>query len=108
MGIWNFSGAIDGQIKLRGYRIELEEIEHVMRSHPSIDNAAVKLIHPDSDAASLASFLVVGDSSARDLLASIRRHAADQLPSLQAAGNVPNRRRFAGWAERKNRSQSAS
>jgi len=38
-----FMGRLDHQVKLRGYRIELAEIESVLRSHTSIQNAAVIL-----------------------------------------------------------------
>ncbi len=44
--IW---GRIDNQIKLRGFRIELDEIERVMGSYPDIKGSAVKLCHSDSD-----------------------------------------------------------
>lgn len=42
-------GRIDNQIKLRGFRIELDEIERVMGSYPDIKGSAVKLCHGDSD-----------------------------------------------------------
>ncbi len=42
-------GRIDNQIKLRGFRIELDEIERVMGSYPDINGSAVKLCHGDSD-----------------------------------------------------------
>ena len=38
-----FSGRNDGQVKLRGHRIELMEIENTLISHPSIEKAAVLL-----------------------------------------------------------------
>lgn len=38
-----FMGRLDHQVKLRGYRIELAEIESVLRAHPMIENAAVVL-----------------------------------------------------------------
>ena len=44
--IW---GRIDNQVKLRGFRIELDEIERVMGSYPDIKGSAVKLCHGDAD-----------------------------------------------------------
>ncbi len=44
--IW---GRIDNQVKLRGFRIELDEIERVMGSYPDIRGSAVRLCHGDSD-----------------------------------------------------------
>jgi amino acid adenylation domain-containing protein len=40
-----FAGRIDNQIKLRGFRIELEEIEVHLRSHPAVKDTAVVLQH---------------------------------------------------------------
>ena len=42
-----FLGRIDGQVKLRGYRIELEEIESVLREHPGVDGAAAVVVKRD-------------------------------------------------------------
>jgi amino acid adenylation domain-containing protein len=36
-----FLGRSDHQVKVRGFRVELEEIESVLRAHPSISDAAV-------------------------------------------------------------------
>ena len=36
-----FTGRIDNQIKLNGYRIELDEITNVLLKYPEISNAAV-------------------------------------------------------------------
>jgi thioesterase domain-containing protein/acyl carrier protein len=40
-GILNYLGRADMQIKLRGYRIEAGEIEHILRQHPRVAECAV-------------------------------------------------------------------
>ncbi len=40
-----FIGRIDNQIKIRGYRVELEEIETVMKQYSTIENAIAVLFH---------------------------------------------------------------
>ena len=42
-------GRIDNQIKLRGFRIELDEIENVMAAYPDINSCAVKVCHGKTD-----------------------------------------------------------
>ncbi len=81
-GTIDFLGRIDNQVKLRGYRIELEEIDSVLRLHPAVENAAVKLIKPDTPAASLAAYVTRKDDSQSnaEFLNSLKRHVAERLP----------------------------
>lgn len=39
----HFLGRLDHQIKIKGYRVEIPEIEHALRALPTIDQAAVKV-----------------------------------------------------------------
>ena len=39
--LYDFIGRIDFQVKLRGQRIELGEVEHAIRSHPFIKECCV-------------------------------------------------------------------
>jgi acyl-coenzyme A synthetase/AMP-(fatty) acid ligase len=36
-----FLGRVDGQIKVRGHRVECGEVEHVLQSHPQVRDAVV-------------------------------------------------------------------
>ena len=58
-GTLHFLGRRDGQVKLRGHRIELAEIETVLEEHPAIGEAvAVVVGTEDPDTAHIAAWLV--------------------------------------------------
>jgi amino acid adenylation domain-containing protein len=48
-GVIEIMGRIDAQVKIRGHRVELGEIEHVLRSHKSVNAVAVVLQAQDVD-----------------------------------------------------------
>ena len=57
-GRFDFMGRTDHQVKLRGYRLELGEIESILQSHPGVDRAAVLLVDGgDSPAAHLIAYV---------------------------------------------------
>lgn len=68
-GLFEFVGRRDRQIKLRGYRIELEDIESVLRGVPGVSDAAVLCRDSPAREAALVAYLrpqqgvtlVVGD-----------------------------------------------
>ena len=73
-----FLGRADGQVKVRGYRVELGDIEHRLRAQSGIVDAAVVVDPRDPDADRLLAYVAVGDPapSAPDLRAVL----AEQLP----------------------------
>ncbi|KAF2462487.1 amino acid adenylation, partial [Lindgomyces ingoldianus] len=58
-GLLEFFGRMDGQIKIRGNRVELGEIEHVLRSHDSVIDAVTVLQQHDDDGVRLMSFVTI-------------------------------------------------
>ncbi|HEX2224878.1 MAG TPA: amino acid adenylation domain-containing protein, partial [Thermoanaerobaculia bacterium] len=72
-GELEFQGRIDHQVKVRGFRVELGEIEAALASHPEVEEAAV-IVQGDGADRRLAAFVV--GSSAREL----RRFLRDRLP----------------------------
>lgn len=55
-----FLGRVDDQVKVRGYRIELSEIEAVLGEHASIGSAVVRVVDTDGTS-ELAAYVVARD-----------------------------------------------
>ncbi len=67
-GSLDYQGRLDFQVKLRGHRIELEEIEHALCSHPAVQEAAVLL-----DQEQLTAFVVAAGLSEQALQQHLRQ-----------------------------------
>jgi non-ribosomal peptide synthetase-like protein len=74
-----FLGRVDQQVKLRGYRIELEEIEAHLRGFDGVAAAACKLCDPEG-APFLAGYLVPREGAAPPDLDGVRASLIESLP----------------------------
>ncbi|CAN7624027.1 amino acid adenylation domain-containing protein [Variovorax sp. LjRoot290] len=77
-GSIEYIGRIDGQVKIRGHRIEIGEVEAALLAHPGIKSCAVV---PRADAAGrlrLVAYLVA--RGAELPWTTLRQHLADRLP----------------------------
>jgi hypothetical protein len=79
-GNLEFLGRIDGQVKVRGYRIECGEVESTLRQCPGIREAVVSL-RGDEDDKRLAAYLVADDPYGLEV-DSIRRLLREKLPEF--------------------------
>ncbi|MCG8925095.1 non-ribosomal peptide synthetase [Lentzea sp. CC55] len=76
-GLLEFHGRADRQVKIRGHRVELGEIETVVRSSPAVAAAAV-VVRDDLAGQPVAYYVPSGLAGAHDL----REHAAASLPEV--------------------------
>jgi len=81
-----FLGRVDQQVKLRGLRIELEEIETVLRSHPQVAQAVVAVEHASPAGPRLIAY-VVPTAGPPPSAAELRQHLGRDLPDYM----VPTR-----------------
>jgi amino acid adenylation domain-containing protein len=79
-----YLGRLDRQIKIRGYRVELEEIEAVLQRHPDVRRAAVDL-RAVKDNARIVAYVAVNEGAALSARA-LREFCKDEL----AAHMTPN------------------
>ncbi|MFI7406753.1 non-ribosomal peptide synthetase [Streptomyces sp. NPDC049541] len=77
-------GRLDSQIKVRGHRIELDEIRSVLLAHPAVRAAAVVLTRPADEDATLDAYVVLDGAQPLD----VRRHAARLLPEYMVPATV--------------------
>src|SRR5438128_549749 len=78
-GELEYLGRADRQVKIRGHRIELEEIESVLESHPAIRRVAVEVREDLPGDTRLFAFLVTAPGSALNV-SHLRAFLKEQLP----------------------------
>ena len=77
-------GRIDFQVKIRGQRIETSEVSVVLQQHPSVKEAIITAVEPQTDKARLVAFVVPQGQSNAEML---KQFLKEKLP----AHMVPSR-----------------
>lgn len=83
---WNAQGGLehlgrrDFQVKVRGHRVELGEIERMLGNHPGIAHCAV-VAHERSRTGGLAAYLVAANTDAPPSPDALATYLSDHLPS---------------------------
>ncbi len=75
-----FAGRIDHQVKIRGLRVELGEIEAALTSHPAVAQAVVTVVTDPAGEKQLAGYARLEPSAAPGKTAGLRAHLAGILP----------------------------
>jgi natural product biosynthesis luciferase-like monooxygenase protein/amino acid adenylation domain-containing protein len=86
-GVLEFLGRRDTQVKVRGHRVELEEVEARLAAHPDVAEAAVSARTDASGETALVAFAVGAAGTTLDGRA-IRRFAAAALPDYMVPASV--------------------
>jgi amino acid adenylation domain-containing protein len=75
-----FAGRVDNQVKVRGYRIEVGEIETALESHPSVREAAVA-VKPDARGEGRLVAYAVSEEGIKLEVEELRRYLGERLPA---------------------------
>ncbi|HEY6349974.1 MAG TPA: amino acid adenylation domain-containing protein [Candidatus Angelobacter sp.] len=78
-GELEFLGRTDFQVKLRGFRVELEEVEHTLLRHPAIKDAVVTVHENGTGDKRLAAYATLKPGQAVTIV-EMRKHLSDRLP----------------------------
>lgn len=78
-GNCEFVGRVDDQLKIRGYRVELGEIESTLREHPAVEDVACLGVG-QADSATLVAVLCCEEFS-NELVRQLKEYLRSRLPS---------------------------
>lgn len=81
-----FLGRLDGQVKIRGQRVEIGDVEAALRSAPDVAEAVVEAVPAPGGGSELAAFVILGDAEPNghgpDLIdRRIAEHCALRVPA---------------------------
>jgi amino acid adenylation domain-containing protein len=84
-GTLEYLGRLDHQVKVRGFRIELAEIEAVLGEHPAVAQAVVVARREGADDVRLVAYLTVHGEAPEP--AELHAHGAAKLPPYMLPGH---------------------
>jgi amino acid adenylation domain-containing protein len=80
-GTLEFVGRVDYQVKIRGIRIELQEIEAALRAHPAVKDAVVVVRQDEPNHQQVVAYFVPAAGNAL-AIETLRRSLAEKLPEF--------------------------
>ena len=97
-----FIGRADNQVKLRGFRIELDEIEAVLHEYFGIRQAVVTVHRPPEGVESLVAYLLTNDTKTFNLK-KLTQFLRSRSGALHGSKHIRNRRSIPIITKRQNR-----
>ena len=94
LGRWTHTGELeilgrsDGQVKLRGQRVELGEIEHCLEAHAGVQQAAAVVDTHSDGTQTLCAFVCLHSAAAEPTQEEWHNHLASALPSYMMPSAV--------------------
>jgi amino acid adenylation domain-containing protein len=92
-GRLKYLGRLDAQVKVRGIRVELGEIEAVLGQHPAV-TGVVLTPHTDATGQTALVAYVVLDGDRRVTVEEVRRYASERLPEFMVPATVVSLEEF--------------
>ncbi|MFG2595885.1 amino acid adenylation domain-containing protein [Streptomyces sp. NPDC048462] len=86
-GLLVFVGRADGQVKVRGFRVETGEVESVLSGHPDVERCAVAT-SPGADGGGRLDCWVVPRDGSRPSARELRAFLAERLPTYMVPATV--------------------
>jgi len=86
-GALEYLGRADAQVKVRGYRIELEEVDQALAAHPAVAEAAAAARGEAGAERHLAAFLVARGGVEPPAAAGLRAFLRERLPESMVPGS---------------------
>ncbi|MGW9206129.1 amino acid adenylation domain-containing protein [Embleya sp. NPDC055664] len=87
-GALEYLGRRDRQVKLRGYRVELDEVEAVLSAHARVRQAAVGVVGEGAGEVLVAAVVAHSDRERRRLAQRLHEHVRDRLPTYMVPARI--------------------
>ena len=85
-GSLEYLGRVDATVKVRGFRVDLPEVERALLSHPGVTQAAVVADEADDGSARLLAFHVPAAVERSDIYATLRERLPDYMLPAEVLG----------------------